>query len=82
MIYPNPASDIITISLKDIIGNELNKNTQFEVSLYDQQGQRIIDNIKVEQEIILNTTHLKNSFYYVHIWFKEGLIRRQVRIER
>lgn len=82
LIYPNPASDIVTISLGDIIDSELSKSTQFEVSLYNQQGQMIIDNTKVEQEIVLNTSGLKNGFYYVHIRFKDELIRRQVRIER
>ncbi|WBL43013.1 T9SS type A sorting domain-containing protein [Algoriphagus halophytocola] len=82
VIYPNPASDIITISLRDLIGKESDKNDLFEVSLFDQGGKRIIGNAKGTESVTFDVSDLNNGFYYIHIQFKDELIRRQVRVEK
>ncbi|WP_143959647.1 M43 family zinc metalloprotease [Litoribacter populi] len=81
-IYPNPASDNLTI--ENTKGDAMQSNGEvYEVSLYDGAGRELMSFPKTNQKSInINVRGLKNGFYYIHIRYKDALIRRQIRVER
>ena len=81
-IYPNPASDIMTISKKSTLSSKQTDTTPFEISLYDSRGQQLLGPVSGSEEVGLDVSHLKNGFYFVHILYKGELIKNQIRVER
>jgi len=81
-IYPNPASDNLTIDNTKWDAIQSNGEV-YEVSLYDGAGRELMSFPKTNQKSInINVRELKNGFYYIHIRYKDALIRRQIRVER
>ncbi|SMD45860.1 Por secretion system C-terminal sorting domain-containing protein [Aquiflexum balticum DSM 16537] len=80
-LYPNPTSDILHISLDpEARGRDVDQD--FEVSLYDGQGRELIPAKPAHQQTSLNLSRIPKGFYYVHIRYKDALLRRQIRVER
>ena len=82
MIYPNPASDIMTVSKKSTLSSKQVDPTPFEISVFDSRGQQLAGPVSGKEDVGLDVSHLKNGFYYVHILYKGHLIKNQVKIER
>jgi hypothetical protein len=82
-VFPNPVSDELTVMM-DSEEKEANQNTdtQFEVKLFDVSGNELYSQTTSVSKTTLNVRHLKNGFYYLHIRYKDALIRKQIRIER
>jgi hypothetical protein len=85
-VYPNPVSDEVNLVMLGESGNKIQKDKSpdqdFEISLYDVKGYQVSAFKTRETEITIDVSKLKNGFYYLHILYKEGLIRKQIRIER
>ncbi len=85
-VYPNPVSDELNLVMLGESGNEIQKENStdqdFEISLYDVKGHQVSSFKTKETKITIDVSKIKNGFYYLHILYKEGLIRRQIRIER
>jgi hypothetical protein len=81
-IYPNPVSDIMTISKKSTLSSKQTDTTPFEISLYDSRGQQLVGPVSGSEEVGLDVSHLKNGFYFVHILYKGNLVKNQIRVER
>ena len=82
MIYPNPASDIMTISKKSTLSSKQVDTTPFEISLYDNRGRQLVAPRPGSEQVQLDVSNLKNGFYFVHILYKGKLIRNQIKVER
>lgn len=82
LIYPNPASDIMTISKKSTLSSKQVDTTPFEISLYDNRGQQLVAPKSGSDQVQLDVSNLKNGFYFVHILYKGKLIKNQVKVER
>jgi hypothetical protein len=80
-LYPNPTSDILHISM-DLEARGRDVDQDFEVSLYDGQGRELIPTKPAHQQTSLNLSRIPKGFYYVHIRYKDALLRRQIRVER
>lgn len=83
MVYPNPTTDFTTITKKsNPIKSTIESNAEsFEVSLFDQRGQEIIGRNKSNTEAILDLSKLKKGLYYIHIYYKDAVIRKQIKVE-
>lgn len=82
MIYPNPASDIMTVSKKSTLSLKQVDTTPFEISVFDSRGQQLAGPVSGNEDVGLDVSHLKNGFYYVHIMYKGHLIKNQIKVER
>ena len=82
-IYPNPASDELFVEWRfEEALRTLDETDEFEVALYDMQGARLFSRKSTSALLRLDLSKLRNGFYYIHILHKEGLIRKQIRVER
>jgi|SRR5690554_67225 len=65
-IFPNPATDLVTITNNESIGIE-------KVSVYDSTGKIVKSQKgKKENEILLNTEDLNSGTYFLHIVTSDG----------
>jgi hypothetical protein len=81
-MFPNPASDELTIE-QDLENEELMEiGTAFEVKIFDGKGNELHAQKSDKKLIKIDVRKLKPGFYYVHIIQKEGIIRKQIKIER
>lgn len=81
--YPNPVSDLMTIDWVNDDGFVVvDKLDSYKVSLYNAVGTVIISETNDNPSIQLDLGKLKNGFYFLHIEGKDGLIRKQIRVER
>ncbi|WP_172805267.1 T9SS type A sorting domain-containing protein [Aquiflexum balticum] len=80
-LYPNPTSDILQISM-DLETRGRGGDQDFEVSLYDGQGRELIPAKLAHQQTSLDLSRIPKGFYYVHIRYRDALLRRQIRVER
>src|SRR5690554_3344189 len=65
-IFPNPATDAVTITNNENIGIK-------EVSVYDITGKIVkLQKFKKENKILLNTEYLNSGTYFLHIVTDEG----------
>lgn len=81
-VYPNPASDVLTISKKSTLSSKQTDSTPFEISLYDSRGQQLAGPVSGSDAVELDVSHLKNGFYFVHILYQGKLVKNQIRVER
>jgi hypothetical protein len=82
-IYPNPASDELFVEWRyEEALRALDETEEYEVSLYDMQGARLFSGKSSSAVFRMDLGKLRNGFYYIHILNKEGLIRKQIRVER
>jgi len=82
-IFPNPASDDITVMM-DIDEEETNRENEvlYELKLYDVSGNELHAQTTSGPKTTLSVRHIKNGFYYLHIRYEGALIRKQIRVER
>ncbi|AFL84113.1 subtilisin-like serine protease [Belliella baltica DSM 15883] len=83
-VYPNPTTDYVTVSKvsHQKLGEEIQRDqTSFEVSLFDVVGQEIISRAAATDEATLDLSKLKKGRYYIHIYYKEAIIRKQIKVE-
>lgn len=68
-LYPNPATDQITIRLQDIqdLSNSL-------LSVYNIQGQMLLQQSIHEQQTEINISHLPQGIYFVKIRLADGAV--------
>ena len=83
-IYPNPASDELFVEwrFEEEALRALYETDEYEVALYDMQGARLFSGKSSSVMFRMDLSKLRNGFYYIHILHKEGLIRKQIRVER
>ena len=82
-IYPNPASDELFVEWRfEEAFRALDETEEYEVALYDMQGARLFSGKSSSVMFRMDLSKLRNGFYYIHILHKEGLIRKQIRVER
>ncbi len=82
VIYPNPASDIMTVSKRSTLSSKQMDTTSFEISVFDSKGQQLAGPVSGNEDVGLDVSHLKNGFYFVHISYKGHLIKNQIKVER
>ncbi|MCH7403082.1 S8 family serine peptidase [Belliella kenyensis] len=83
-IYPNPASDVLNIEINQSESPEskYSKNGKIELKLFDASGNEVHAAVTSEKKTIVDVRKFKYGFYYLHIIHQEGVIRRQIRIEK
>lgn len=86
---PNPADEEITVTLDDYdsLGKKKEKKdklkkTEFEVSLFDNQKNRVTTLLSKDEVLSIPVRDLPEGFYYLNILFKEGIIQRQILVKR
>ncbi|MEX2593030.1 MAG: hypothetical protein WD426_09645 [Anditalea sp.] len=52
------------------------------VSIFDLWGKEVYYQPIKGNKVTLNLNHFRPNQYYIHILHKEGIIRRQIRIEK
>lgn len=80
--YPNPASDVLTISKRSSLSSHQSDTAPFEISLYDNRGQQLVEPVIGTEEVSLDVSHLKNGFYFIHVLYNGKLVKRQILVER
>lgn len=82
-VYPNPAAEMITVELDTANVSSINRGfAQYELKLYTTSGEELFSQPVTSAKTLLDVRSLKNGFYYLHLIHKEGIIRKQIRIER
>lgn len=82
-MYPNPVSNELSLEWMDTEGFVLSEDIEsYQVSLYSAVGGIILTETTNNPTIKIDLSQLKNGFYYLHIKNKDGLIRKQIRVER
>lgn len=85
-VYPNPSSDFVQIepmllehykSLADSIEKE-----PFVVKVFDENGTELIQQSSDGSKIEIPIAKLKNGFYYIHIFNKDGILTEKIHIQR
>ncbi|MFD2036924.1 T9SS type A sorting domain-containing protein [Belliella marina] len=82
MVYPNPADEEVNLVLDPLDGGQQFDDVLFDVHLYDSWGKVLYNLTGLRKRATLDTRNLKSGFYYLHIRYKEAVIRRQIRVER
>lgn len=96
--FPNPINDRLTIKREEIVGmastegfasqasqkNNTPKKDKFETRLYDQNMKIVAKQEGNEQvnDITLETSHLQNGTYFLHVIHKNKLYKKQVIVKR
>jgi hypothetical protein len=60
-IYPNPADDLLNISIKDQIQGDV------KIRLTDMLGKEVLSTIDILSNVTLNVQHLSGGLYILHI---------------
>lgn len=83
-IFPNPVSEEITVMMENEKEEEVKENSDFpyEIKLYDDAGKELYSQTTSFPKTTFVVRHLKEGFYYLHIYYQEKIIRKQIRIER
>lgn len=82
-VYPNPAAEMITVELDTANVSSIDRGfSQYELKLYTTLGEELLSQKVTSAKTLLDVRSLKNGFYYLHLVHKEGILRRQIRIER
>ncbi|WP_114752755.1 M43 family zinc metalloprotease [Pleomorphovibrio marinus] len=82
LTFPNPADEELQVQWNPQVKRTAGDDPGFDVQFYDQRGKILFSQSGISEKISLDTRKFKNGFYYLHIRYKEGLIRRQIRVER
>lgn len=82
LTFPNPVDDELQVQWNPLVKRMEGDDSSFDVQLYDQRGELVFSKSGIKEKISMDTHRLKSGFYYLHIRYKEGLIRRQIRVER
>ncbi|WP_164675101.1 T9SS type A sorting domain-containing protein [Anditalea andensis] len=84
LIYPNPASDELTIEMSELEKHARNEEEDFsvEIKISNFWGQVMHSQTTFQSKLKLNVQQLKSGLYYIHIRYKDAVIRKQVRVER
>ncbi|EPA00292.1 Lysyl endopeptidase [Indibacter alkaliphilus LW1] len=82
LTFPNPADEELQVHWNPQVKRTAGDDPGFDVQFYDQRGKILFSQSGISEKISLETRKFKNGFYYLHIRYKEGLIRRQIRVER
>ena len=69
-IYPNPVKDNITIKFNDL-------QTTVSMYIYNIQGQKIYSKDKVNQDVIINTSHLSTGVYFINVLSNKQTITKK-----
>lgn len=81
--YPNPVSNEMTLDWLDKDGIELiNDVPEYKITIYNSVGGIVMTENSKSSSLRFDFSHLKNGFYFLHIENKDGLIRKQIRVER
>lgn len=82
-VYPNPAAEAITVELDTAhVSSVVPESAQYGLKLYSTTGEELLSQTLSSPRTTLDVRYLKNGFYYLHLIHKEGILRRQIRIER
>lgn len=82
-VYPNPAAEMITVELDTATVSSIDRGfAQYELKLYTTSGEELLSQPVSSAKTTLDVRSLKNGFYYIHLIHKDGILRRQIRIER
>ncbi|MCH7415329.1 T9SS type A sorting domain-containing protein [Belliella sp. R4-6] len=83
-VYPNPSSDVLNIEINRSENPEskYSKNGKIELKLFDASGNEVHSVVTSEKKTIIDVRKFKYGFYYLHIIHQEGIIRKQIRIEK
>ena len=75
MLYPNPASGILTIEF-------MNDETESEINIVDLEGRIIIhsNTDRLVSKLLLNISALKSGMYIVLIKTDENLIQKKLMV--
>jgi len=68
IIYPNPASEVLNIQINDAI-------MEFEVSIFNEIGQKILDSKNKKQ---IDISNLQNEIYFVTVQTSEQRITKKI----
>ena len=82
LTFPNPADEELQIQWNPQVKRTAGDDPGFDVQIYDQRVKILFSQSGISEKLSLDTRKFKNGFYYLHIRYKEGLIRRQIRVER
>lgn len=72
-LYPNPATDALTIDLGDLTGER--------VEVYNTVGQRLMMQNMQGQKITLNIQDLEKGVHLVKVWTDEGVAVKKVLVD-
>lgn len=82
VIYPNPASEELTVVNKDEEKERENNNaSSFSVQLFNGKGQVLKETASRERSAVLDVSNISEGTYYLHIRLGRELIRKQVIIK-
>lgn len=83
-IYPNPATEEFQLEIEQFDDNEIQKqalgNENFDVEFFGPMGSRIASYSFTERKKTIDVRGLKPGFYYLHIRYKDSIVRKQVRV--
>ncbi|MDF2156996.1 M12 family metallo-peptidase [Algoriphagus sp. CAU 1675] len=81
--FPNPISNEMTLEWFDTDGILIeNEVPEYKITLYNAGGGIIMTKTSKSPNLNFDLAQLKNGFYFLHIENKDGLIRKQIRVER
>lgn len=82
--YPNPSSTTMTVSVTDSLskGNEGFLPQPYQLSLFNHFGNTVYSVQSDLRTIQLPVGSLPPGIYYLNVFYKEAVLRKQVVIER
>ena len=82
VIYPNPVSDVLTISEKSSLFAFAPDSREYDADLFNSAGEKLLSTKSSGGKVQMDVSKLENGFYYVHIRYGDKVIKKQVRINR
>jgi|GEM_PF-2319780 len=83
-VYPNPTFSVLNVKVEDRATETLQPVTNYDVRLYDNQGNLLRRSTTTDGYVQFNVINLPNGSYFLHV--HDGVnstpIKRQVMIER
>lgn len=84
-IFPNPATTTLSIQLVDSLANKLlipNLEQPYELHLIDKYQRKIFAVQSSEKTLQIPTDGIPADTYYLHLYYKEGVVRKQLVIQK
>lgn len=83
--YPNPVTSSLTVQLTDSLAT--NKTTEllerpYELHIIDRYQRTVLSLKSSEKTLNIPTDGLPSDVYYLHVYFKDGVIRKQLVIQK
>jgi hypothetical protein len=84
-VYPNPTSSMLVVQVIDSLDTNLSidkLDEPYELHLIDKSQKKVISIQSSDKTLHISTENLPAEIYYLQVYYKKALLRKQIRISK